>query len=220
MDSITNFFSNQNLIEWFTIVNNNGIWVLTALFTLFVISKFTSLYNTKKIKEINDTLLKIVNNADKYENLHKKNMEIYEKNEKFLGLLSNETETLVTCVNEAIELYNAHHQNAEKTMNEVNSLKVELSGTIGELEQTRKNYENLNGINEIIEPINSKIIETYDHINRINTSTKNLYNEVEKDVAYIQEVQKNTIGEFKKYISINRRKMKNIEQKKSEINNG
>jgi hypothetical protein len=79
MDSITNFFSNQNLIEWFTIVNNNGIWVLTALFTLFVISKFTSLYNTKKIKEINDTLLKIVNNADKYENLHKKNMEIYEK---------------------------------------------------------------------------------------------------------------------------------------------
>jgi methyl-accepting chemotaxis protein len=223
MDSITNFFSNQNLIEWFTIVNNNGIWVLTALFILFVIDKFGSLYRTKKTKEMDDKLSRIINNADTYKNLHKKNMEAYEQNEKFLGLLSNETKTLVACINEAIELYNALHKDAEETMNKVNSLKVELSGTIGQLEQTRQNYENLNGINEIIKPINdinSKVAQTYDHINRINTSTKNLANKVEKDVVYIQGVQENTIGEFKSYISINRRKMKNIQKMKAEINNG
>jgi hypothetical protein len=218
MDSIINFFSRENLVNLLDTVNHNGIWVFIGAFTLFVIGRFTSLFDTKKIKEmadklsiIDDGFSKMINNADSYKVFYKMNIDMYKQNENFLKLLDEKAKEMAE-----------KNEDATTKINEVIDLKVELSDTIKKLEETRQNYENLNGINEIIEPINnihSNISKISNNVDNMSGTTKDATKDIIEYINKASQLQSNMLKQLNKGLNIKKNNIKQLNQVRDEILN-
>jgi DNA repair exonuclease SbcCD ATPase subunit len=188
--------------------------VFIGVFTLFVINQINNFRRNGYIEKISE----VTKNTATYEKLYNQMVDISEKYKKNSDILDGGLSTLA----EVLKQYETDKKNTNKTLEKLNSLQERLFELIKDLEQTRTNYENLNGINNIIEPINdihSKVTETGNYINNINKSTKELSEKNVKDIDYIKKIQKDIVDHSQKVTNIKKNNTKQLNEIRDKILN-